>query len=114
SAALAPAVAIMSYIYLKDRYLEPISLIIRMFILGAILVFPIMFIQYALDAEGWLSNSFITSFLLVAFLEEFAKWFIFMFTIYHHNEFNDHYDGIVYAVAISLGFASLENILYLL
>lgn len=114
SAGLAPAFAIMSYIYLKDRYSEPILLIIRTFILGALLVFPIMFIQYALDTENLTNNNFIQSFLFVAFLEEFAKWFLFLFAIYHHDEFDDHYDGIVYAVSISLGFASLENILYLL
>lgn len=114
SAGLAPAFAIMSYIYLKDRYSEPISLIIKTFILGAILVFPIMFIQYAIDVESLTNNKFIKSFLFVALLEEFAKWFLFMFAIYHHDEFDDHYDGIVYAVSISLGFASLENILYLL
>ncbi|WP_085992013.1 glutamic-type intramembrane protease PrsW [Oceanobacillus senegalensis] len=114
SAGLAPAFALMSYIYLKDRVTEPLSLIIRSFILGALLVFPIMFIQYALASEEITVNRFIEAFIFVALLEEFIKWFIFMFSIYHHSEFDDHYDGIVYAVSISLGFASLENILYLL
>ncbi|MED4474777.1 MULTISPECIES: glutamic-type intramembrane protease PrsW [Bacillaceae] len=114
SAGLAPAFAIMSFIYLKDRFTEPISLIIKMFISGALLVFPIMFIQYALNAENLTNSHFIQSFFFVALLEEFSKWFLFIYMIYHHEEFDDHYDGIVYAVAISLGFASLENILYLL
>lgn len=113
SAGIAPIVALMSFIYLKDRITEPIPLIIRMFILGALLVFPIMFIQYAFAAEGINSNRVIESFFQIAFFEEFFKWFIFMFAIYHHPEFDDHYDGIVYAGSISMGFASVENVLYL-
>ena len=113
SAGAAPALALMSFFYLKDRITEPIPLIIRTFLLGALLVFPIMFIQYAFTTQGITNNSFIESFFLVSFFEEFFKWFIFMYTIYHHSEFDAHYDGIVYAVAISLGFATVENILYL-
>ncbi len=111
---LAPVVALMSFFYLKDQFLEPIPLIIRSFLLGTLLVFPVMFIQHAFIAEGFILNDLFESFFQIALLEEFLKWFIFMFTMYHHDEFDDHYDGIVYAVAISLGFASVENILYLL
>ncbi|MGJ9456837.1 glutamic-type intramembrane protease PrsW [Oceanobacillus sp. CF4.6] len=114
SAGIAPIVALMSFIYLKDRITEPIPLIVRTFLAGAILVFPIMFIQYAITTENLSDNSFIESFLHIALIEEFFKWFIFMFLIYQHSEFDNHYDGIVYAVSISLGFASVENILYLL
>ncbi|AXI09363.1 PrsW family intramembrane metalloprotease [Oceanobacillus zhaokaii] len=113
SAGLAPIIGLMSYFYLKDRVTEPLSLIFRAFIFGALLVFPIMFIQYALETEGISNNIFIQSFFFVAFFEEFFKWFIFLFVMYNHSQFDDHYDGIVYAVAISLGFASLENVLYL-
>ena len=114
SAGIAPIVALMSFIYLKDRITEPLSLIVRTFIFGALLVFPVMFIQYAFETENMMGSNFIQSFFQIAFFEEFFKWFIFMFVIYHHPEFDDHYDGIVYAVSISLGFASVENILYLL
>ncbi|ASK63324.1 PrsW family intramembrane metalloprotease [Virgibacillus phasianinus] len=114
SAGVAPAFALMSFFYLKDRFTEPLHLIIRNFIYGAILVFPIMFMQYALEAEGIGNGDFVQSFLIIGFMEEFFKWFIFIYTIYHHTEFDAHYDGIVYAVAISLGFATVENSLYLL
>lgn len=114
SAGVAPAFALMSFFYLKDRFTEPLHLIIRNFIYGAILVFPIMFMQYALQSEGIVNGDFIQSFFIIAFMEEFFKWFIFIYTIYHHTAFDAHYDGIVYAVAISLGFATVENSLYLL
>ncbi|WP_163969877.1 glutamic-type intramembrane protease PrsW [Oceanobacillus halotolerans] len=114
SAGIAPTFALMAFFYLKDRFSEPIGLTLKMFILGALLVFPIMFIQYTFAAEGFSNNAFIYSFLVVALSEEFFKWFIFLYFIYHHTEFDEHYDGIVYAVAISLGFATIENFLYIL
>ncbi|MFD2209035.1 glutamic-type intramembrane protease PrsW [Virgibacillus halophilus] len=112
SAGVAPAFALMSFFYLKDRYTEPLALILRVFILGALLVLPIMFIQYAFQTE-WHESTLIESFFIVSLSEEFFKWFMFIYVIYHHTEFDAHYDGIVYAVAISLGFATVENILYL-
>ncbi|MNI46109.1 Protease PrsW [compost metagenome] len=45
-------------------------------------------------------------------LEEFIKWFILYHVIYRHAEFDEPYDGIVYAVAVSLGYATLENVIY--
>lgn len=113
SIGLAPALALLSFFYLKDKVTEPIHLIVRMFFAGAVLVFPIMFLQYILTTEYITNSAFIQSFFFIALFEEFFKWFIFIFTMYRHPEFNDHYDGIVYAVSISLGFASVENILYL-
>ncbi|WP_099158379.1 glutamic-type intramembrane protease PrsW [Virgibacillus ndiopensis] len=114
SAGIAPTLALMAFFYLKDRFAEPLPLIIKMFIYGGLLVFPIMFIQYAFNAEEIAQNNFIQSFFLIALIEEFFKWFIFIYVIYHHTEFDAHYDGIIYAVAISLGFATVENILYLI
>ncbi|MFD2045884.1 glutamic-type intramembrane protease PrsW [Ornithinibacillus salinisoli] len=113
SAGIAPGLALLSFFYLKDHITEPITLIIRTFIFGCLLVFPIMFIQYAFSTDG-IENYFIQSFFIVSLSEEFFKWFIFLYVIYHHTEFDAHYDGIVYAVSISLGFATVENILYLL
>lgn len=114
AAGLAPGVSLLAYFYLRDRYqAEPIGLVIRSFILGGLLVFPIMVIEYAFQDEQLLQNWFSKSFLLSGLLEEFSKWFIVVYTAYHHAEFNERYDGIVYATAVSLGFASIENIFYL-
>lgn len=55
----------------------------------------------------------VSSFLLTGFLEEFFKWFIFIYTVYKYAEFDSIYDGILYGVSISLGFATVENVLYL-
>ncbi|ALC81438.1 MULTISPECIES: glutamic-type intramembrane protease PrsW [Bacillus] len=114
SAGIAPGIALLLYFYLKDQYdTEPIHIVIRMFILGVLLVFPIMFIQYVLEQENVVTNKLLLSFLSSGLLEEFFKWFLLMVGIFQHVEFDDHYDGIVYGTSISLGFATLENILFL-
>lgn len=114
SAGIAPGLALLSYFYLKDEYeTEPLSLVLRMFLYGTFLVFPLMFIQYVLKVEHMLPNAFVEAFLSTSLLEEFFKWFVFYYAIYDHREFNEPYDGIVYGVSVSLGFATLENILYL-
>ncbi|WP_246942490.1 glutamic-type intramembrane protease PrsW [Bacillus pinisoli] len=114
TAGIAPGVALLSYFYLKDQYeAEPISMVFRTFVFGAILVFPIMFIQYVLTEEGIVQSNLLKSFLVSGLLEEFFKWFILFFVAYKHVEFDEIYDGIVYGASVSLGFASAENILYL-
>lgn len=114
SAGIAPGFALLSYFYLKDEYeKEPLKEVFRIFLLGMIMVFPIMFIQYVLEKEQVLLLDSVKAF-TTGFLEEFFKWFIIYFTIYKSMEFDEHYDGIVYGVSISLGFATAENILYLL
>ncbi len=114
SAGIAPSFALLSFFYLKDEFeAEPLKEVLRIFFLGMIIVFPIMFIQYILAVEQVLNIDFVKAFFSVALLEEFFKWFFLFFTIYKSVEFDEHYDGIVYGVAISLGFATAENILYL-
>lgn len=114
AAAIAPGIALLSYFYLKDRYeTEPVSTVVRMFVLGALLVFPTMVIQRAF-VLGFGDNPFLFSFVYSSFIEEFLKWFLIFFVIYKHSDFNEPYDGIVYAVAVSLGFATVENVFYAL
>lgn len=114
-ASLAPSMALLCFFYLKDQYnSEPIGMVFRSFILGAILVFPVIVLQYAFQEEGLLLGPFSEAFISAALFEEFFKWFILFYTAYKHVQFNQHYDGIVYGVSISLGFAAMENVFYLL
>lgn len=114
AAAAAPGFALLTYLYLKDRYeTEPVKVVLRMFLCGALSVFPIMVLQRALIiAFG--ENTFIFSFVYSSGMEEFVKWSILYLLIYKHVAFDEPYDGIVYAAAVSLGFATLENIIYAL
>lgn len=113
-AAIAPGIALLIYFYLKDRYEpEPLHLVIKFFFLGVAIVFPLMIIQRAM-VLGLGDSPYLFSFLTSAGVEEFAKWFIIYHILYNHTEFDEPYDGILYTVALSLGFATLENVLYAL
>lgn len=114
SAGIAPGLALLSYFYLRDEYeAEPITLVFKTFMYGALITFPIMFLQYVLEVEGIIDSNWSTAFISSGLLEEFFKWFILMFAIFQHVDFNDPYDGIIYGASVSLGFATTENILYL-
>lgn len=73
-----------------------------------------MFIQYVIEEEQTFSNPYFSAVLFTSGLEEFFKWLIILIVIFKHVEFDDPYDGILYGAAVSLGFATVENILYLL
>lgn len=114
TAAVTPAVALLLFFYFKDEFdQEPVTMVLRSFVFGALLVFPAMFIQYAIQYEADLASSFVSAFFQAAFTEEFLKWFIVLITVFYHVQFNQRYDGIVYATAVALGFATVENILYI-
>ena len=118
--AIAPVAVVILYIYFKDKYeKEPIKIVAISFLLGAtvsiILTFTLGYIASSLvpltDAKS-ISQQFIKAFFTVALVEEFSKYIIVRFYAQKKNEFNEPFDGIVYAVMVSMGFAALENILY--
>jgi RsiW-degrading membrane proteinase PrsW (M82 family) len=118
--AIAPVTVVILYIYFKDKYeKEPIKIVAISFLLGAtvsiILTFTLGYIASSLvpltDVKS-ISQQFIKAFFTVALVEEFSKYIIVRFYAQKKNEFNEPFDGIVYAVMVSMGFAALENILY--
>ncbi|MFP3321943.1 glutamic-type intramembrane protease PrsW [Planococcus sp. SIMBA_160] len=113
--AIAPGLALFSYFYLRDQFAgEPSRLIFHCFLYGALLTFPILFIQYVFEAEHVFQNTFVKSVLFSSLLEEFFKWIVLLAAVFRHIDFEDPYDGILYGASLSLGFATVENILYLL
>lgn len=112
ASALAPGLALLTFFYLKDRYdQEPLHIVIKMFMLGVLIVVPVMILQRGIIiwfGDHPIVNSLITS----AGVEELFKWFVLYHLILNHTEFDEPYDGILYAVAIALGFATVENIMY--
>ena len=112
-AGFAPSVALLSFLYLKKQIDQgPITMIIRMFLFGVLLVFPTMVLQETLN-EGFNLSEVGQSIFTAAFLEEFLKWFVIFFIAIPHAEIKNRYDGIMYSTAVGLGFATLENIIYL-
>ncbi|MGN7761760.1 MULTISPECIES: glutamic-type intramembrane protease PrsW [Paenibacillus] len=112
SSAVAPGLALLTFFYLKDKYdQEPLFMVLKVFLLGILIVFPIMIIQRGL-VLGLDGGPYADAFLISSGVEECLKWFVLYHMIYNHTEFDEPYDGILYAVAISLGFATLENVMY--
>lgn len=113
AASVAPGAALLTYIYLKDYYqTEPLKPVLRLFLFGVLILFPTMVIQRGLML-GLGDHDLVFAFVISAGIEEFVKWFILFFVMYKHEHFDEPYDGIVYAVAVSIGFASLENFIYI-
>ena len=100
----------MWYFYKKDTLEpEPQSFIIKTFLLGALVGIPVTLIELPFTF-----SEFILAVFVAPVIEEFAKYFVVRKTIYSNVEFDEPIDGIIYAAAAALGFASLENISYLL
>jgi RsiW-degrading membrane proteinase PrsW (M82 family) len=57
-------------------------------------------------------DEFFDAFFKVALVEEFSKFFFVRFILYKNRNFNEPFDGIVYAVMVSMGFATVENLIY--
>lgn len=116
--ALAPGIAIGVYIYLKDHHeREPISLLLMSFFYGALSTVITLLISWPLTTNvsidpNSFADQFLNAFFLVALVEEFSKFLFVRFILYPNKNFNEPFDGIVYALMVSLGFATLENILY--
>lgn len=119
-AAILPVIALCYYVYKKDQHREPADLLFKLLGLGALTTIPAAFIERFLDSifpsESAVSFIvlFINVFMGIAIIEEGLKWLIIKFKSYDNQEFDEIYDIIVYSVFTSLGFAAIENILYVL
>ncbi len=115
--ALAPVLVIATYIYIRDKYeREPIRLLLISLIVGCIITIPVVFVEGLLAARGQglvgLASAAWSGFVVAAFTEELFKLLALYLLIWRNRHFNEKFDGIVYATFISLGFAGVENILY--
>jgi RsiW-degrading membrane proteinase PrsW (M82 family) len=116
--ALAPGAAIMLYIYLKDKHeREPLSLLLISFIYGIFSTLVTLSVSIPVNMVVILQPDDLVheaydAFLKVALVEEFSKFLFVRFILYPNKNFNEPFDGIVYAVMVSMGFATLENVVY--
>jgi RsiW-degrading membrane proteinase PrsW (M82 family) len=116
--ALAPGAAIMLFIYLKDKHeREPLSLLLISFIYGIFSTMVTLSVSipvnmfFILQPDDLIHEAY-DAFLKVALVEEFSKFLFVRFILYPNKNFNEPFDGIVYAVMVSMGFATLENVVY--
>jgi len=125
--AFVPVVAWLALFFVRDREREPASLLEQTFVFGMLSTFPILVYRFlagrhpdldlqgrflSLTGKGWLAA--ILFFLVVALVEEYVKHIAMILTVERHRaEFNQIVDGIVYGVAAAMGFAFIENAVYL-
>jgi len=119
-AAILPAAFLMRYIYQQDRYEKEPSPLLWKLVLGGVLaalvsmVLEYAVIDYLLPLLSFRSEStyIIAEAIAVGLIEEGSKFFFLKRDTWHDYNFNYRYDGVVYAVFCSLGFAAFENVQY--
>ncbi|MGQ9708614.1 MAG: PrsW family intramembrane metalloprotease [bacterium] len=118
--AVVPGLALLLFFYYRDRHKrEPFWPIFIALVLGAFVLLPAAATSTLLQRlTGWFSQKpgliriFLGSFFIAGLVEEGWKFFVVRFYCYHRPEFDEPYDGIMYSTAVALGFATVENILY--
>lgn len=120
--ALAPVAAVIVYIYVKDKYEKESKRYLTLaFVLGgvvSIIITTILYLFFDLflplpdDYSIW--QQFVKAFFVVGIIEEFSKYLMVRGFLQPRTVFNEPYDGIIYAVMVSMGFAAVENIMYVI
>jgi len=105
------------YLRQDHRHPEPKRFIWRVFLLGALVTLPALFVEYTIDlylqfsAPGFTRAAIIGALFVIAPIEELSKFSVVFASVYHHKVFNERLDGVMYMVVASLGFATVENVL---
>ncbi|RMH73248.1 MAG: protease PrsW [Gemmatimonadetes bacterium] len=108
--AVAPGIFWLWYFYQRDTLEpEPRGQVLKIFLWGAFSALPAIFLEIPFGGLSLLSTV-----VVAPLVEELCKFYVVKTKIYDHDEFDEPMDGIVYGTAAALGFASAENILYLM
>lgn len=120
--ALLPSILLGLYIWIKDPQKEPILWLLGGFLLGGALCVPVASIETVIEdflfgpyfsASNYFEMS-ANAFLVAAIPEEGFKLLVLWLLLRWNPYFDEHIDGIVYAVCVGLGFAAVENVIYLM
>ena len=120
AAALIPALVLMIFIWKQDKIeRESPKLIVQLVALGALTVISAMILETVGELvlniflpQTSILYTFLFYFVFVAGSEELGKYVVMKLRTWRSVEFNYTFDGVVYAVAASMGFAALENVMY--
>ncbi len=121
SAALLPAILLWLYVWKKDTQKEPTSWLVKAILWGVAICIPVAILEIGLETMLFgmdgkptsLLGSSTMAFFVAALPEETFKLFALWMVLRKNPCFDEHFDGIVYAVCVGLGFAAFENIMYL-
>lgn len=121
-AALMPPILLFLYIWWKDPQKEPFKELLKAVLWGILICIPVAFLELLIErllfGDGvevlTLWHTTANAFLVAAVPEEAAKLFVLWIVLRKNKYFDEHFDGIVYAVCVGLGFAAIENVFYVL
>ncbi|MCK5066182.1 MAG: PrsW family intramembrane metalloprotease [Bacteroidales bacterium] len=118
-ASLAPVIIILFYIYFRDKYeKEPLRMLVKALLAGVLIILPVIFVEQWLSALSPFSEKVGAAawhaFVVAGTTEELFKYLALYLLIWKSPSFNEKFDGIVYAVFVSLGFAAVENVMYVI
>lgn len=121
AAALLPPLILIWIVDRMDKLeREPRSLLWGLFLRGVLAMFPILVLEVVadqfIDFFSWrpLAYLFLAYFVVPGFVEEGIKYRVLLRRTWRDPNFNYRFDGVVYAVFVSLGFAAVENVMYVL
>jgi RsiW-degrading membrane proteinase PrsW (M82 family) len=118
TAAVVPALLLIWYFYRQDRFPEPQRVLLMTFFLGVLTTVPAGVVEWLMmtgGLPGLAPTPLLAGLSLAAtagVTEEVFKWLVVILYCARNKEFDEPMDGIVYGVVASLGFATLENYLY--
>lgn len=117
TSAIAPSLLLVWFFHARDAFPEPPRVLWTTFFLGMLIVAPVLLFAWpsyllAQEIEIPLLHGFIAAFFGAAIPEEIFKLLVLWGYSMRHAEFDEPMDGIVYGATASLGFATLENVLY--
>lgn len=116
---VAPSLIWLFYYLRKDLHPEPKRMILRIFLWGALITLPVFFVQIGLSYLLAIANisplfySILYWFLIISLSEEIFKYLIVKIKITNSPSLDEPLDIMLYMVIAALGFAALENVLYL-
>lgn len=122
--ALTPVAVLLFYIFRKDKVQpEPTNWLLKAFGFGVLSVFfsfafsvpATLLLGMEIDASTYtsVSKAFADAFALAAIPEELSKFIMLWLLLRKNPHFDEKFDGIVYAVCIGMGFAGIENVMYI-
>ena len=119
--AVLPALLLGYYLWYIDSKREPAVWLIGSVLLGALVCLPVVYLKGIFSSLLFspagvpvsLFESVVDTFCLEAVLEEVFKFVAFFLVVFRNRYFDEHYDGIIYAACVGLGFAAVENVFYL-
>ena len=124
--SILPVAAIFAWLYCRDRLREPPTVVLVTLGLGVLIAVPAVVLE---QVVGWMGvraglmhpegprtvvHAWFNAFVVAALVEELLKFAVLWWYAARHDAFDEPMDGVVYGAAASLGFAGIENVLYVL